>query len=189
MAIRTFLAIDLDEPIRRELVAAAGQFPQGDSKVRWVAPENLHVTVKFLGEVADEAAGEVCRAAAEVAGRVEPFDFDVRGLRCVPPGRKMRMIWAGVHEPGGRMAAMFEQLEAALQLLGFPPERRQFQPHITLARITFTRNAAGMQGVADQLAEAHFGSRLADGLVVYQSQLTPGGPIYTPMARAAFGAP
>ena len=73
MAIRTFLALDLDEPIRRALADAAEDFPADGSKIRWVPPENLHVTVKFLGDVADGAVAEVCAAVREAAGGIAPF--------------------------------------------------------------------------------------------------------------------
>ncbi|HUS93363.1 MAG TPA: RNA 2',3'-cyclic phosphodiesterase [Phycisphaerae bacterium] len=187
MAIRTFLALDLDEAIRRRLAAAAGDVPPDALHARRVAPENLHVTVKFLGDVAEADAPAVCRAVAEAAGKVAAFEFDVRGLRCVPPGRGARMIWGGVDEPTGRMAAMFEQLEAALEPRGFPREGRRFQPHVTLARIKSVRDPAALKAATDARAAEHFGAQRADQVTVYRSELTPRGPIYTAMAHAPLG--
>jgi len=187
MAIRTFLALDLDEPIRRGLTDAAKEFPADGSKIRWVAPENLHVTAKFLGDVADGAVAEVCAAVREAAGGIAPFPFDVAGLRCVPPGRKMRMIWADAHDSSGEIIELFGALEGALEPLGFPRERREPRPHITLARIKFTRNADGLNAVARRYAPTTFGTQRAGEVVVYQSQLTPQGAVYTPMARQALG--
>jgi len=186
MAIRTFLALDLDAPIRDRLTAAARGLPQVDSRIRWVAPENLHVTLKFLGDVPETDVAEVCNAVVALAGRIEPFDFDVSHLRCIPPAGKVRMVWADVREPTGRMASVFEQAEAALSGLGFPRERRGFRPHVTLGRVKLTRNAAGLRAAAAQYADTLFGSQRAGGVVVYRSELTPRGPIYTPMARADF---
>jgi 2'-5' RNA ligase len=187
MAIRTFLALDLDASLRDRLAAAARALPEAGSKIRWVAPENLHVTLKFLGDVPETDVADVCNAIGELAGRVEPFDFDVSHLCCIPPGGKVRMVWADVREPTGRMASVFEQAETALSRLGFPRERRGFRPHITLGRVKFTRNAAGLRAAAAQYADTLFGSQHAGEIVVYRSELTPRGSIYTPLARAHFG--
>ena len=86
MGVRTFLALDLDEAIRQRLADAQRQIDDPGAKIKWVAPELLHVTMKFLGEVDDAAVANVCELAAGVAALHEPFDFDVRGVTCVPPG-------------------------------------------------------------------------------------------------------
>lgn len=185
MAIRTFLALDLDAAIRDRLVEAVAEMPQAGAKLRWVARENLHVTVKFLGDVAEPGAAGVCEAVASAARAVRPFDFSVCGLRCVPPGGKVRMVWAEVDEPAGRMAAMFERLESALAELGFARERRGFHPHVTLGRVSFTRAAADLRAAAERWAQSDFGSVSASEIVVYQSDLAPRGPIYTALARVA----
>jgi 2'-5' RNA ligase len=187
MSIRTFLALDLDEAVRDGLLAAARDFPEADSKIRWVGRDNLHVTVKFLGDVPDADAAAVCEAVQHAGQAAEPFDFHVRGLRCVPPGRKVRMIWAGVREPTERFERLFEQLESALFDLGFPPEGRKFSPHVTLARVKSTRDAAGLCAAAARHAEADFGRVRAEQITVYASELTPRGPIYTPQARPRIG--
>ena len=187
MGVRTFLALDIDEAARGALTAAGGRFPCDESKIRWVEPANLHVTVKFLGDVPEGGVREVCEAVAEAAGRMGAFDFDVRGLRCVPPGGKVRMVWAGVDEPTGRLAEAFGQLEAALEPLGFPRERRSFQPHITLACVKFAPSPAALRAAAERHAETQFGGQRAAEVVVYGSQLTPQGPIYTAIARGRMG--
>ena len=189
MAIRTFLALDLDAPIRDRLAAAARGLPQADSRIRWVAPENLHVTLKFLGDVPETDAAEVCNAVVELAGRIEPFDFDIVHLRCVPPGGKVRMIWADVREPSGQMASMFEQAESALSELGFPRERRGFHPHVTLGRVKSIRSPRELREAAERHAQSHFGAERAEEVVVYSSELTPRGPIYAAMARGRMGRP
>ena len=187
MAIRTFLALDLDAAIRDRLVEAVAEMPQAGAKLRWVARENLHVTVKFLGDVEEGDAAAACEAAAEAAAGIPPFEFTVRGLLCRPSGgRQLRMIWAGVDEPTGQLAAAFEALESALDPLGFPRERRAFHPHITLARIKSAPDPAAFRAAVRRHAETHFGTKAAEGFTVYQSDLRPTGPIYTPMTHAKF---
>jgi RNA 2',3'-cyclic 3'-phosphodiesterase len=189
MAIRTFLALDLNDQTRQRLVRAVAELPVGQAKIRWVESENLHVTVKFLGEVADADAVNVCRVVADAAGLVEPFDFQVRGIQAVPARGDLSMFWAGVADADGRMAAMFEVIEAALEELGFSREQRDFRPHVTLGRVKYARDAHGLRAAAARVAETDFGCVAADGIVVYSSQLTPEGPIYAPMGRGPFASP
>ena len=187
MAVRTFLALDLDDDIRKGLVAAQRRIGEKDAKINWVARQNLHVTLKFLGDVEDAMLEEVCRLVAEAAGRIETFEFDVRGVIAVPPGGRIRMVWAGVDDPTGRTAALFAEIEKALAGLGFRHENRRFQPHITLARVKHARDPRALREAAAPLAEQDFGAQRAEHVTVYTSQLTPTGPVYTPAARPPLG--
>ena len=145
--------------------------------------------MKFLGEVGDADAANVCRVVADAAGLVEPLDFQVRGIQAVPARGNLSMFWAGVADPEGRMAAMFEVVEAALEELGFAREQREFRPHVTLGRVKYARDARPLREAAARMAEADFGCVAADEIVVYSSQLTPDGPIYAPMGRGPFAPP
>ena len=187
MAIRMFIALDLDESIRQRLTQAAREFPEGNSKIRWVPPENLHVTVKFLGNVAKARARNVCELMPKVAEGIEPFDFEVVGLRCVPPGGRVKMIWADIHEPTGRLAAAAGLVETAMTSLRFPREKRQFVPHITVGRVKMTEDSPGLRAAAAQHAETHFGRQDARELVTYSSKLIPNGAVYTAVLRSPLG--
>jgi 2'-5' RNA ligase len=189
MAIRTFLALGLNDATRQRLVRAVADLPVGEAKVRWVESENLHVTMKFLGDVGDADAASVCRVVAAAAGTTEPFDFQVRGIQAVPARGNLSMFWAGVADSEGRMAAMFEVVEAALAELGFPREQREFRPHVTLGRVKYARDGRALRAEAARMAEADFGRVAADEVVVYSSRLTPDGPVYTPMGRGPFAPP
>jgi 2'-5' RNA ligase len=187
MGLRTFLALDLDGAILDRLDEARTEIDDPRSKVRWVARENLHLTLRFLGEVSDEMIAGVCELAAGAAGQVGAFDFDVRGIACIPPRGQIRMIWAQIDDPTGEMAALHEILSAELSGLGLKEDARSFKPHVTIARVKFIRNPDGFREVAADHADTHFGTQHAEELVTYSSKLTPGGPIYTPMARARLG--
>ena len=188
MATRTFLALDLDEPIRRRLADAAGQLSQPGDKIRWVAPQNLHVTLKFLGDVGDDNLAGVCQAVRDAAGTVEPFDFDVTGLCCIPPGGAVRMVWAQLADATGRLAVLFARADAALGEIGFARERRAFRPHVTVGRVKFAPNAAALRAAAKDLAPAAFGTQHAGRVAVYRSELTRDGPTYTPLTHAPLAA-
>ena len=187
MPQRTFLALDIDEVTLGRLTAAADGLDLANVKARRVRPENLHVTLNFLGDVDDARIDEICRAAGEAAAQTEPFEFTIGGLLCVPPHGPLRMIWAGVDDPGGRMAELQDRLAAALETLGFARERRPFKPHLTVARIKFSRDASAVRASAAESAETEFGVVQAKELTVYASRLTPAGPVYSPLSRAALG--
>jgi 2'-5' RNA ligase len=186
MPHRTFIALELDEPVRRNLAEIRRALPRDLGKINWVAPENLHVTMKFLGELDAPGLTGACEAADVAAGRVEPFRFAVTSLRCLPPRGGVRMIWAEPDDPQARIAGAFGALEAALTERGFPPDARPFAAHITLARVRFTRQASTIRrAVAHQ--PGPFGEVSATHLTVFTSELTPHGPIHTPARRVQFG--
>ena len=188
MPARTFLALDLDETIRDRLLAVKDRIGASGAKIRWVDRPQLHVTLKFLGDVPDELAAEVCARVAEAASRVQPFDFDVRGVLCVPPsGRTLRMFWAGVQDPTSRMAELHRHLDAALAALGLKDEDRAFRPHVTLARVRFVKDPQPLRAAAEPCRDEQFGAQHAGDVVVYTSLLTPGGPVYTPVAQPLLG--
>ncbi|MBS3734399.1 MAG: RNA 2',3'-cyclic phosphodiesterase [Phycisphaerae bacterium] len=186
--MRTFLALDIDAETRKALASLPGNVPAAGAKIRWTEPENLHVTLHFLGEVDAERLTEVCETAVAGAGEVEPFDFAVEGALCVPSGgRKLRMIWAGVVEPTGRLAALHTTLGTALEGLGFRQERRAFRPHITLARLKYANRVEPIRRAVAGYSETRFGTPRADAATIYTSELTPRGAVYTPAARVPLG--
>ena len=187
MAHRTFLALPLDEGVVARLVEAQQTLTAAGGHVRWVGPENLHLTVKFLGDVDDRDIVEVCRLAGEVAAEVEPFDFLVRGLSAVPADGQLRMIWAGIDEPTGRLAKLNELAEHAFVELGFKMEIRSFKPHMTLGRVKGGENVRELRAAAAELADEEFGLQPADELIVFSSELTGDGPVYSPLATVAVG--
>ncbi len=187
MATRTFLALDLDEPLREALLQSQAALANRGAKLRPVGRSNLHVTLRFLGDVADELLAEVLAVATEAAAGIEPFEFHIAGLSAVPPRGAVRMVWANVTDPTGRMAQLNQRLGAGLDGLGFGQEDRAFRPHITLVRVKFADNPARFRSGVEQFANRDFGAQHAEELTAYASTLTPTGPIYTALARCRLG--
>jgi len=182
--MRTFIAVDLDAPIRSALVEIGRRADVGPAKVKWTAIESLHVTLHFLGELTDAAAAKLCEACRTAAAKVRPFDFDVRRAVSVPPsGRKVRMAWAEVDDPDGRLAELHARLGKVVGALGHRVERRPFRPHVTLARVRFAPDAGGFRQALAAWADAAFGRQHAEQVTVFSSDLTPTGPVYTPLAH------
>ena len=187
MATRTFLALDLDEPIRRQLDRTQRELDRVGAAVRWTKRAQLHVTLKFLGDVADEDLADVCELARQAAAEVEAFDFDVTGVTPGPPRGSMRMVWVDIVDPTGRMAELNTRLEEACAAMGFGRENRRFHPHLTLGRIKGPRQLGELGRAVSAMAGRTFGTQPAERLIVYGSELRPQGPIYTPLAEVPLG--
>jgi 2'-5' RNA ligase len=188
MSHRTFIALDIDSAARRRLAALRDvircQAGRSD-KINWVAAENFHITLKFLGDVDDAQLADVCNTVKVVAAGTPPFDFTIGKVAAIPPaGRALRMFWADVEETDTRMTNLFASLETALQPLGFPRETRPFAKHITLARVKYVRSADTLRVAAASLGREEPSRVFADHVTVYTSTLQPAGPIYTPAATA-----
>jgi 2'-5' RNA ligase len=181
--IRAFIAVSLPIPIVERVVELQtqlkGRAREAGLKVGWVGPAQLHVTLKFLGEIITESRWAIRdRLDERLAGR-PAFDVEVRGLGAFPERARPRVIWVGLAEaePLVKLAA---DVEAWLVELGFAAEARPFHPHLTLGRVK-----AGAADILAGLEEKSFGLAQVSEVTLYQSVLRPGGAEYTPLARAA----
>ena len=111
----------------------AGARPDG--AVRWTRPENVHLTLKFLGEVREEVLEDLCAVLEEVCAKHVPFDADLAGLGAFPSARRARVLWAGIGIGSDRLRSLAVDLDAALAPLGFEREERAYMPHLTLGRV------------------------------------------------------
>ncbi len=187
MSLRTFLALPLDEVIVERLVEVQQSLASAGARVRWVDRKNLHLTIKFLGDVTDEQSPEVCRVVEKVAAQIEPFEFSVARVVSVPPAGAMRMVWVGVDEPTGRLEKLHELLEESYAEMGFKKENRSFRPHLTLGRVKGRQNVRQLRAAVAEIAESDFGVTSINELIVFSSQLTPDGPVYSPLAKVKLG--
>jgi 2'-5' RNA ligase len=182
---RTFVAIDVGKGVRDRLAALQESLARRASGVKWVEPNNLHLTLLFLGEVEDIELPAVCKAVAEVARTTPAFSMSIEHVGCFPHPRRPRILWVGVGAGAPQVSALHDALELPLLDLGcYRREERQYTPHITLGRVTGDRppaqltealaKAAGWQGGSTSVREVH----------VMGSELTPQGPLYTVLSRA-----
>jgi 2'-5' RNA ligase len=188
---RLFVAVAPPDPVRRRIVQIAEELrraagPAGVD-LRWVPPENVHVTLQFLGAVPAERveAVEAAVRAAAAAGR--PLSLEVKGAGGFPSSRRPRVVWLGLGGDIDPLAAIAADLGRRLAPLGYPPEERGFSPHLTLAR---GRDARGVPGLAGALAQAGAAEPVAwrvPDLLLEESHLSPRGPRYEVVARAPLG--
>ena len=181
--MRTFIAIELGDAIRERLAHAQERLRACRCGVKWVRPEQIHLTVKFLGEIDEGAAADVAAAMAAAAEGVGGLDLRVAGLGAFPPRGAPRVVWAGIEEPSGRLATLHKRLDLELEKLGIERETRPFHPHATLGRVKDRRAGRPLRALIDTQRTAEFGARTVDDMVLLRSVLSPTGPTYTPLHR------
>ncbi|MCX5837113.1 MAG: RNA 2',3'-cyclic phosphodiesterase [Deltaproteobacteria bacterium] len=185
--IRAFLALDPPEEILREIARVQNRLQKlihGD--VRWVRPESIHLTLKFFGDISENAVANISAAAGKAAAAVGPFDLAIGGAGVFPDMNRPRIIWLGMNGDVVRLLTFQQELERALQEIGFPREERPFRPHLTLGRIKSPKGLIGLEEALGK-GETHTAGRfVASGLSLFKSDLTPRGAIYTRLAGYPF---
>jgi 2'-5' RNA ligase len=180
--MRCFIAIDIDEKIRSALGDLQQQLRNGvDVKkgdVNWVNPDNIHLTLKFLGEIKDAKVVEVCNIVSDVAGRYESFELDIESVGHFG-GKSARVLWVGAGDGEENLLELQEDIEESLALAGWPKETREFSIHLTLCRIRKPAAGAKMASMSEDYKDFKLGTMPVDSVSVYQSELKPTGPVYT----------
>jgi len=182
--IRAFIAIPLPHPLLDRLSALQRQLESQvpSRSVRWVRAEGIHLTLKFLGDIPTEKLPDIKRALTAVARHAPACTFTVGELGCFPNPHRPRVVWVGVQEPTGRLAALQDAIEEVMAPLGYPPEGRGFTPHLTLGRV---RRGARRDEVS-QVGEVVAGTTVeslaeisGDHFALIRSVLKPTGAEYT----------
>lgn len=181
--VRAFFAVELPEAVREEVARVTGTLRDelGDG-ARITPAENLHLTLKFLGDVPQDGLPKLlARAAARLAPE-RPFEVTLAGLGAFPNARAARVLWLGVAQGAGPLAKLARKLEAAGRGVGAPRERRPFHAHLTLARLREPRGIA-----IERLAGPDCSGFPVEEVVLYGSRLSSSGASYSPLARLPLG--
>lgn len=187
-AIRTFVAVETSEPVRRRAEELIGLLRAAGADVKWVERQNMHLTLKFLGDVPSAEAPQVCEAVQNAVAAAQPFEMRLSGAGAFPRPNRPRTVWLGVSEGEESLAALHKGVEKALQKLGYEKEGRRFEPHLTLGRVRGIGPATVELGrLIQQHADFDAGRCPVGEVVVFSSQLRPRGPIYAAMARTRLG--
>ncbi|MBY0514068.1 MAG: RNA 2',3'-cyclic phosphodiesterase [Gemmataceae bacterium] len=182
--IRTFVAVEIGDQIRRNAVALQERLAKVAPEVRWAAPESLHVTLLFLGEVDEREVVDVCRAVKAVAAGEPPFPLRVSGVGAFPTVRRPKTVWAGITDGAENLRRLYERLEARLLDLGcYRKEERAYTPHLTLGRVRADAGGHPLVAELPKLLAWDGGRTTVDEVVVYSGELTRDGPEYTPLGR------
>jgi len=186
--VRTFVAVEIDSATRQRAEQLVEKLSAVPADVKWVEAHNLHLTLKFLGEVASQEIPRVCEAVRLGAAEVDPFELELRGAGAFPNTRRPRTIWLGVGAGQEEMVALHGKIEEPLRKLGFRPEHRRYESHLTIGRVR--RGGPGLAELG-QLLQQHAdflaGRVNVSQVVIFASQLATGGPIYEALSRARLG--
>lgn len=184
--IRTFIAVELNPEIRLSLARDIAVLRSRAPRVKWSKAENLHLTLRFLGDVKENDLEELFDALRGGVAGITPFAVEVRGMGVFPHWRHPRVVWAGCGEGSGDVTRLAGLVEDACVELGYEREHRPFSPHLTLGRVKLPADAEGLRdAVASGPENKVHGFLDVDEVVVFMSTLRRTGPVYSPMAKIA----
>ena len=176
--IRSFVSIDLeDEKILSQVESIMSSLSSLGGDLKPVERENIHLTLKFLGNISASKVEEVKSALAQVT--FPPFTLEIKGAGAFPNLKRMNVIWVGVGEGWSQVELIYEQTEKLLHQLGFSRETRPFSPHITVARVKSGRKRDEIAAFLGRLADESFGTFSVENVRLKQSVLSPSGPKYS----------
>lgn len=187
-ALRAFVAILLDPDLQRALTSLERQLQDEHAAqfVRWVAPENIHLTLKFLGNVERARVAALADALARAAAEFAPFTLTARGLGSFPNTRRPNNIWVGLEGDVAIATQLAQRIEDECATLGFPREKHGFAPHLTLGRVkrhVSPRDRAAVGALVEHFPATTFGTIRVTAVHLMQSDLYPSGPIYSPLRQ------
>lgn len=192
--VRCFVAIDLPTDLKAELTSLITHLRTSaiGNGVRWVRPDGIHLTLKFLGEVPRSRQAEIETATATTLSNLQttPFELTAGGLGVFPKPDQPRVIWVGLGGDLSALARTQKQVEMALANIGFPPENRAFSPHLTLGRVMDVGHEQKLeigQFLKNYRVDAVLSRFRVTEAVLMESDLQPSGAIYTPLTHFKFG--
>jgi 2'-5' RNA ligase len=184
--IRAFIATNIDSRIIREVAETIVQLRRAIPEVRWVAPDKIHLTIKFLGDIEPSLVDPIANALEQTLTLFPRFTINAKGLGVFPDRRRPRVLWVGLE--GGQLAKLAANVEAALEPLGFLPEARGFQPHLTIGRwARFGGRAQNLMEEIERWKSHDYGVSKVETVTLFQSVLKPDGAFHQPLRVVAIG--
>ena len=176
MAFRAFIAVEV--PFSSELEKFSSSVKGSGASVKLVDLANVHITLKFLGDIPEEKVPAIEEAMKNAVSGIKPFTMRMKGAGAFPNLSRISVIWAGL-EGADRLTVIAEQLEKNLKHMDFEPEKRKFSPHVTVARTRHSLNLKELAEVIKDWELGDFGEILVDKIILKKSVLRPEGPVYS----------
>lgn len=188
-AIRSFIAIELPGEIQARLNRIINQMkPELTGAVRWTPPGNIHLTIKFLGDVSPSNLEILIRVLQSLSSKQAEFEIKIGKIGAFPSIKRPRVIWVGV-EASSALKALQQTVENETKKLGYPTEDRPFSPHLTLGRVNHHAISEEISRITETLSSIQvdqIGSFTVRHLTLFKSELKPGGAVYTPLLTTSF---
>ncbi|MFC1499679.1 RNA 2',3'-cyclic phosphodiesterase [Candidatus Zixiibacteriota bacterium] len=188
MSIRSFVALPIPGKIREHLAWLHESVPHTAGRITWVKPEAIHLTCVFLGDIEEDQVDTVTSALETAVTGMESFVTCLDGVGAFPNFRNPRTVWVGYDEGASEVMTLKCSVDEALKPLGFEPEKRTFYPHVTLGRVKQRGNPKELEKAAASWV-LPFENWITRNMILFQSELTKHGPIYTPLARIPMSDP
>ena len=176
--IRAFIAIPLDSNIQHSIEHIQDHLKQTNNDVKWVKPENIHITLKFLGDVKQEQINSVKGALAIFTQNMRPFEVELSRLGAFPNIDRPRTLWVSLNDSKQRLSRIAVSLEKALDKIGFQGDQKSFSPHITIGRIRSSKNIDALSQSASNYQISENCTQTISKIILFQSTLCSEGPIY-----------
>jgi 2'-5' RNA ligase len=183
--IRAFIAIELPDSVKRFLGDVQNRLRAASINCRWVKPANIHLTLKFLGDVAPDRLDDIHAALNAAAAGQAPFKIQARGFGGFPNLRRPRVLWIGLDDQTNRLADLQKRLDGNLADIGFESEKRPFKGHLTLGRAKGRIDTAQLEPIADTINETASATFQIDDIALFKSVLQPAGAVYTLLDRSS----
>ena len=180
--MRTFIAIELEKEIRNALFQIQEELESSQADIKWVKPENIHLTLKFLGEVEETKIPEIIQRLQECGGQIKPFTIRISGLGAFPGLKSARVIWVGVKEDTDELTKLAKMIEDSLVKLGFPKEGRKFSAHLTLGRLRSNKNKDKLGQKLEKIKIPELSQRI-NSIALFESVLHPTGAAYQKLSE------
>lgn len=177
--VRTFIAINMTNEIKETLSKVQLELKKSNADVKWVNPEGMHITLKFLGNVLIGQLESIYQMVLEASSDFNQFPLSLSSLGAFPNLSSPRVIWVKVDKGKQECIKLAQRIDNNLLRLGFPCEQKEFVPHLTLGRVKSSRGRSELSKAVSQLTNQYFGQMNVSKIAVMGSQLTPQGAIYT----------
>jgi len=184
--LRTFIALDMPPEIKTALEKYVQPLKSLRGRVSWVKRENLHLTLKFLGDTPANRVDEIAVALQEVATASTPFAADIADCGAFPNDKASRVLWVGINDESGTLLKLAKAIDERLHRFGFAKEKRDFTPHLTIGRVKDLRIPEIIRGLKEKMFTAM--PAQFDEIIFMQSELNPAGSIYTPLLKLKLGS-
>lgn len=176
-SIRTFIAAHLSDKVREQIFAFQSDLKRWNADVKWVRPESMHITLKFLGDIFPDQIESITGIMHDVAKLENPFTIHIQGVGCFPNEKRPRVLWLGIQSETDSLVDLANGLNIKLEALGFEPEKRSFKPHLTLGRV---KSLKKIENVIESMHEEGFNGTpvLIESIYLMQSYLKSSGAEY-----------
>jgi 2'-5' RNA ligase len=181
--IRSFIAVEIPPDLKSRMDELQRELRRTGADVKWVRPEGIHLTLKFLGSIHPDDVERISQSIAPAIAGWEPFEVRVQGMGCFPNPRNPRVVWLGMDRGKEVLASLQKAVEEKAAELSFPPENRPFSPHLTLGRVRSARGRGELAQAIEKYRGTEVGTFQVREVFLFRSELFPSGAVYTKLGE------